>query len=441
VVKSGIHGDIVNMSDSKDGSTGNLTDQIFVDPDIIARMTGQEFEALIAALLCRMGFDIELTKASHDGGIDIRARCSVPFLQGVYIIQCKRYLGSVGEPFVRDLFGVVTAERANKGILVTNSAFTPSALAFAAGKPLELIDGNRLVDLLIQFKVAIGEPVTPTFDGDPEVSRLHKLVAALPDELQWRVQLAQYLLGFIRGSHKIVARDQLMKYVEDAEVQLAAINEIAQSHQSRGFEFLEHSSAYWLGMLQLYQGKLDESVKWLGELRSDRFQDKAPQYPEIIDDMYLANALSVANIADACNVPVLRQKLFRGNSRRIEALVERRKKYWAKLLRANDRDSNLHEFGLAQIKVLDGLKDNVDLLFLARSIVYDLKAIEDKNHDTPYGEICGFLMAVGSVRGSVMPELSSDLADFPSVCARLRSGVEQAMQKYLEWVENWEPWR
>ncbi len=113
------------------------------------QMTGAEFEGLVATLFKKLGFDIDATKASHDGGIDLVAHCHTPLFQGKSIIQCKRYSGSVGEPFVRDLYGVMISERANKGILVTNSIFTTNALAFAAGKPLELIDRAALIKLLI----------------------------------------------------------------------------------------------------------------------------------------------------------------------------------------------------------------------------------------------------------------------------------------------------
>jgi HJR/Mrr/RecB family endonuclease len=43
-------------------------------------MSGPEFELLVAGLFEKMGFQVELTKASHDGGIDIIAHCHVPLL-------------------------------------------------------------------------------------------------------------------------------------------------------------------------------------------------------------------------------------------------------------------------------------------------------------------------------------------------------------------------
>lgn len=104
-------------------------------------------------LVENMGFETETTKASGDGGIDLIAYNHQPLLSGKYIIQCKRYSGSVGEPIIRDLYGVVMSERANKGILMTTGVFTKSAVAFAEGKPIELIDGNQFNILLKQYNL------------------------------------------------------------------------------------------------------------------------------------------------------------------------------------------------------------------------------------------------------------------------------------------------
>ena len=95
-------------------------------------LSGFEFENLCRVLLERFGFQAEKTKQSGDGGIDILAHYNQPLFNGKYIIQCKRYTGGVGEPVVRDLYGVVMAERANKGILITTGHFTVSAVKFAA---------------------------------------------------------------------------------------------------------------------------------------------------------------------------------------------------------------------------------------------------------------------------------------------------------------------
>ena len=117
----------------------------------INTLSGIEFENLCQLLLQKAGFDVETTKASGDGGIDLIAHCRKPFFDGKYIIQCKRYTGGVGEPIIRDLYGVVMAERANKGILMTTGYFSMSAINFSQNKNLELIDGEKMAELLVEY--------------------------------------------------------------------------------------------------------------------------------------------------------------------------------------------------------------------------------------------------------------------------------------------------
>ena len=122
------------------------------DDSQLNTLSGIEFENICQDLLEKMGFSTERTKASGDGGIDIIAYNDQALISGKYIIQCKRYVGSVGEPIIRDLYGVITSERANKGILMTTGHFTKHAISFAQGKPLELIDGAKMQELIEKYK-------------------------------------------------------------------------------------------------------------------------------------------------------------------------------------------------------------------------------------------------------------------------------------------------
>ena len=131
-------------------------------------MTGIEFEHFCKKMLEKIGFRVETTKTSGDGGIDLIAYSSQAFISGKYIVQCKRYKGSVGEPVIRDLYGVVMSENANKGILITTGTFTSSAINFANGKPIELIDHDKLIQICNDYELPINESsntkyVTPIF--------------------------------------------------------------------------------------------------------------------------------------------------------------------------------------------------------------------------------------------------------------------------------------
>lgn len=113
-----------------------------------SKLTGYEFEDLIAQMFKEKGFEVEQTDYSGDGGVDIIVTYKEPLHFGKYIVQCKNYSGLVGQPELRDLYGVVMSENANKGILITPSDFSEQAYAFASGKQLELINGTILRMLL-----------------------------------------------------------------------------------------------------------------------------------------------------------------------------------------------------------------------------------------------------------------------------------------------------
>lgn len=156
---------------------------------------GLDFERQVHALLKNMGFEAEITKASGDGGIDIIAHSKEHITGGKYIIQCKDWSKPVGEPPVRDLFGVVTAESANKGILITTSTFTAPAINFAAGKPLELIDGAKFDQLLAKYSLAGSQGAALSSDDDERIKVLTEQLNKNPKNILALKELADiYLL-------------------------------------------------------------------------------------------------------------------------------------------------------------------------------------------------------------------------------------------------------
>ena len=109
-----------------------------------------EFENLVTNLFSKMGLDAKQTRSSRDGGVDCVAFDPRPVLGGKVVIQAKRYKNTVGVSAVRDLYGTMMNEGANKGILVTTAGYGPDAHDFAKDKPIELIDGGNLLYLLNQ---------------------------------------------------------------------------------------------------------------------------------------------------------------------------------------------------------------------------------------------------------------------------------------------------
>lgn len=139
----------------------DMVDPRFIkEDDVISKLDNRtnlmdlsptEFENLITNLFQKMGLETKLTQASRDGGVDCVAYDVRPILGGKVVIQAKRYKNTVGVSAVRDLFGTMHNEGANKGILVTTSGYGTAAHEFANGKPIELITGSNLLYLLKEY--------------------------------------------------------------------------------------------------------------------------------------------------------------------------------------------------------------------------------------------------------------------------------------------------
>jgi restriction system protein len=117
--------------------------------DLLNSLDSREFECIVERLYKAIGYDTELTPPRADGGRDVIASQSAPGRKEELRVECKRYSKSVGVEFPRALLGVVSSEKATKGVLVTSGGFTRGAREFAKHNPrIELIPGTNLVVLL-----------------------------------------------------------------------------------------------------------------------------------------------------------------------------------------------------------------------------------------------------------------------------------------------------
>jgi restriction system protein len=119
------------------------------------------FERLVVQLLIAMGYGgsaIEAGKAlgkSGDGGVDGVIDQDALGLDRIYV-QAKRYADSkVSSGEIRDFFGSLDRFKANKGLFVTTSTFSPAARETAdlLSKRIVLIDGPLLSRLMIRFDI------------------------------------------------------------------------------------------------------------------------------------------------------------------------------------------------------------------------------------------------------------------------------------------------
>lgn len=119
----------------------------------LAAMDWEKFEHLVRELFEKMfsarspDAEVRVTRASRDWGVDAIVFDPDPIHGGKFVIQAKRYTNVVDVAAVRDLYGTVLNEGANRGFLVTTSSFGPESREFAASKQITLIDGRNLLSL------------------------------------------------------------------------------------------------------------------------------------------------------------------------------------------------------------------------------------------------------------------------------------------------------
>jgi restriction system protein len=134
---------------------GRLLDQQR-DLESIRALHWQEFEQLVGEAFRRQGYRVaERGGAAPDGGVDL-----VLLRNGKKtVVQCKRWkTKQVGVALVRELYGAMSAEGADEAIFASSGEYTADARAFANGKPMRLIDGARLAELISTVQAAGSVP-------------------------------------------------------------------------------------------------------------------------------------------------------------------------------------------------------------------------------------------------------------------------------------------
>lgn len=118
--------------------------------DALNGMSWLEFEQLVGEAFRIQGYSVtEQGGAMADGGVDLVLRKG----SEKFLVQCKQWKAfKVGVDVVRELYGVMAAQGAAGGFVITSGSFTADAQAFAHGRNVKLLDGPKLFGLLQQAK-------------------------------------------------------------------------------------------------------------------------------------------------------------------------------------------------------------------------------------------------------------------------------------------------
>ena len=130
----------------------------------IKKSSPRFFEQLVIDVLLAMGYGGSRTDAGKlvggagDGGIDGIINEDKLGLDVIYL-QAKRWEGLVGSKEIRNFVGSLVGRKANKGVFITTSSYTKDAIQYAADvqHKVILIDGDKLVDLMIEYNVGVSK--------------------------------------------------------------------------------------------------------------------------------------------------------------------------------------------------------------------------------------------------------------------------------------------
>ena len=111
-------------------------------PQDLLDISPVQFEKMVLELYSLHGYKATRTGKNGDHGVDVVVQTP----RGEkWIVQCKRWRGAVGEPVIKEFFGAMYNEKADRGVLITTGTFTPRGSEWAQGKPLVLVDGDQFL--------------------------------------------------------------------------------------------------------------------------------------------------------------------------------------------------------------------------------------------------------------------------------------------------------
>jgi hypothetical protein len=132
-----------------------------------------QFEFLVGDLLRTLGYiNVEVTRRSGDKGIDVTADLSLEGITHVKtVVQVKRFKqgNNISRAVVRELRGGAAIDQ--RGLVITTAGFTKDAVieALAPNKmPVALVDGAKLISLLIRNEVGVRKEMLPVYSLNTE---------------------------------------------------------------------------------------------------------------------------------------------------------------------------------------------------------------------------------------------------------------------------------
>ena len=106
-------------------------------------LSGRSFERELARLFQLQDYEVKLTPASGDSGVDIILRRSGK----TTVVQCKQVAKPVGPAIVRELYGALISLHAHDAILASTGGVTRGVREFVSDKPIRLMDLSDIIGM------------------------------------------------------------------------------------------------------------------------------------------------------------------------------------------------------------------------------------------------------------------------------------------------------
>lgn len=127
--------------------------------EYLSHMNPFKFEELIKRLLEEMGYnEVEVTSPVNDKGVDVVANIQLGISSVREVVQVKRHKGNINRVVLDQLRGSLHRFNAVRGTIITTGGFskgTTEAAFERAAAPITLIDGEKLLDLLIEYEIGV----------------------------------------------------------------------------------------------------------------------------------------------------------------------------------------------------------------------------------------------------------------------------------------------
>lgn len=137
-----------------------LMKELAANPSLLHQLSPRQFEEVMAELYRKLNYDVSLTPAAHDGGVDIFLATHSDIGAFLFAVQCKKYAPNrpVGVSVIRELYGAQTMGRYTGSIVATTSYFTKDVHKLIQEERLQhqisLQDYSHICGLLKKYQKA-----------------------------------------------------------------------------------------------------------------------------------------------------------------------------------------------------------------------------------------------------------------------------------------------